>query len=196
MRGSVSKPQVEVTRLLAELKLGNRDALGQLMPLVYEELRRLARHYGRAERTGHTIQPTALVHEAYLRLIGQDQANWQNRAHFIGVAARMMRRVLADYARQHLAGKRKGDGARVDIDGVDIEARPLPMEEILAVDHALERLAVLDPRQGCVVELRYFGGLTEEEAAQTLGVSPRTVRRDWTMAAAWLRSELSGRKMA
>ncbi len=192
----MSNPPGEVTRLLAELRLGNKDALGKLMPLVYDELQGLARRYALNERTGHTIQPTALVHEAYLRLVGQDRADWRNRAQFIGVAARMMRRVLADYARQHTAGKRPGDAARVDIDGLDFEARALPVEEILAVDHALERLAVLDPRQGRVVELRYFGGLTVEEAAQTLGISPRTVRRDWAMAAAWLRSELSGRGIA
>ncbi len=189
----MSKAPGEVTRLLAELRRGNKEALARLMPLVYEELQRLARHYARAERAGHTLQSTALVHEAYLRLVAQDRADWQNRSQFIGVAARIMRRVLADYARQHSALKR--DAARIDVDGLDVEARALPLEEILAVDQALERLGALDPRQARVVELRYFGGLSEEEAAQTLGLSSRTVRREWTMAAAWLRSELSGREM-
>jgi RNA polymerase sigma factor (TIGR02999 family) len=183
----------ETTRLLAEVKRGNKDALGKLMPLVYTELRHLAGHYLRAERIGHTLQPTALVHEAYLRLVGQDRADWQNRAHFMGVAAQLMRRILVDYARRRLAGKRGGIAVKVDLDGVDLGAGTPKLEEILAVDEALRRLSELDPQQGRVVELRYFAGLTVEETAEALGISTRTVKRDWAVAEAWLRCELSGK---
>ncbi len=183
----------ETTRLLAEVKRGNKDALGKLMPLVYTELRHLAGHYLRAERIGHTLQPTALVHEAYLRLVGQDRADWQNRAHFMGVAAQLMRRILVDYARRRLAGKRGGIAVKVDLDGVDLGAGTPKLEEILAVDEALRRLSELDPQQGRVVELRYFAGLTVEETGEALGISTRTVKRDWAVAEAWLRCELSGK---
>ena len=182
----------EVTVLLAELKRGNKDALGKLVPLVYDELRRLAGHYMRAERVGHTLQPTAVVHEAYLRLVGEDWAEWQNRAQFVGVAARQMRRILVDYARQHFAGKRGGTPAKVDLDALAGSFDSGKSDEILAVDEAIARLGALDPQQAQVVELRYFGGLTVEETAELLGVSPRTVKRDWAMALAWLRAELSG----
>jgi RNA polymerase sigma factor (TIGR02999 family) len=187
----VKEPPGEVTRLLAEVRLGNQDALGRLMPLVYKELRRLAGHYLQAERIGHTLQPTALVHEAYLRLAGQDRADWQNRAHFMGVAAQLMRRILVDYARRRIADKRGGVAVKLDLDGFDLGADGPQVEEILAVDEALVRLSDLDLQQARVVELRYFAGLSVEETAEALAVSTRTVKRDWAMAMAWLRSELS-----
>lgn len=180
----------DVTLLLNELRLGNKDALGELMPLVYRELRRLAGHYLQVERIGHTLQPTALVHEAYLRLVEQDRGDWKNRAHFLGVAAQMMRRILVDYARARQTAKR--DGVAVSVDRVSFgpHGGELRLEEILTVDEALDRLAALDPQQTRVVELRYFAGLTIEETAEAVGISPRTVKRDWAMASAWLRSEL------
>ena len=180
----------DVTLLLNELKLGNKDALARLIPLVYAELRALASRFLRAERTGHTLQPTALVHEAYLRLVEQDHADWKDRAHFLAVAAQLMRRILVDYARGRATAKRGGVAVRIEIEGLELEGERLQVEEILGVDQALDRLAVLDPQQSRVVELRYFAGLTVEEAAEALGISPRTVKRDWAMAAAWLRSEL------
>jgi RNA polymerase sigma-70 factor (ECF subfamily) len=183
----------EVTVLLAELKRGDKDALGKLVPLVYGELRRLAGHYMRAERVGHTLQPTAVVHEAYLRLVGEDWAEWQNRAQFVGVAARQMRRILVDYARQHVAAKRGGTPVKLDLDALAGSFGSGKSDEILAVDEAIARLGEMDPQQAQVVELRYFGGMTVEETAELLGISPRTVKRDWAMALAWLRAELSGR---
>ncbi|HUA63787.1 MAG TPA: sigma-70 family RNA polymerase sigma factor [Verrucomicrobiae bacterium] len=189
----MSEPSDEVSSLLIELKRGNKEALGRLMPLVYEELRRLAGHYLRLERPNHTLQPTALVHEAYLRLVGQDRADWQNRGQFMAVAAKIMRRILVDYARGRATGKR--DAARMDIVGLELNADGARAEEILAVDEALSRLAEVDPQQARVVELRYFAGMTVEETAQETGHSERTVKREWSMAAAWLRSELGGRKL-
>lgn len=182
----------EVTLLLNELKLGNKDAMGRLIPLVYRELRLLADRYLRAERIGHTIQPTALVHEVYLRLVSQDHPDWKNRAYFLGVAAQVMRRVLVDYARARQTAKRAGNVVRVDMDGFE-PGDELPLDEILVVDEALNRLAELDPQQTRIVELRYFAGLTVDETAAAVGISPRTVKRDWAMASAWLRSELSQR---
>jgi len=186
----------EVTLLLQELKRGNQDALNQLVPLVYGELRRLAARYLGAERPGHTLQPTALVHEAYLRLVGQDRAEWKDRAQFMRVAAELMRRILVDYARARAAAKRGGNAVRMEIEGYDLEIGGPQFEEILAVDEALGRLAELDRRQSQVVELRYFAGLTEDETAEALGIAPRTVRREWRAAAAWLHSELSERGKA
>ena len=180
----------DVTLLLNELKLGNKDALARLIPLVYAELRALASRFLRAERTGHTLQPTALVHEAYLRLVEQDHADWKDRAHFLAVAAQLMRRILVDYARGRATAKRGGVAVRIEIEGLELEGERLQVEEILGVDQALDRLAVLDPQQSRVVELRYFAGLTIEETAEAVGTSPRTVKRDWAMACAWLRSEL------
>jgi RNA polymerase sigma-70 factor, ECF subfamily len=180
----------EVTLLLHELKLGNKDALGRLIPLVYRELRLLAARYLQAERTGHTLQPTALVHELYLRLVEQDRADWKDRAHFLAVAAKLMRRILVDYARARGAAKREGMATRIEIAGFELSGQEPRAEEILAVDEALDRLAELDPQQTRVVELRYFAGLTVEETAEAVGISPRTVKRDWAMASAWLRSEL------
>ena len=182
-----------MTLLLNELKRGNQDALGRLIPLVYGELRRLAGHYLQAERVEHTLQPTALVHEAYLRLVEQDHADWRNRAQFMAVAAQIMRRILVDYARAHGAAKRGGTAVRIELASSDPAGDGSRAEEILAVDEALERLTALDPQQARVVELRYFAGLTVQETAEALGISSRTVKRDWAMAAAWLRTELSGR---
>lgn len=184
----------EVTGLLAALRSGDRDALGRLIPLVYDELRRLACHYMGAERPGHTLQPTAVVHEAYLRLAGQEWAEWQNRAHFIAVAALQMRRILVEYARHHAAAKRGGTPARLDLHSLAGGFDRGKSEEILAVDEAISRLSELDPRQAQVVGLRYFGGLTVEETAALLNTSARTVKRDWVVALAWLRAELLGRR--
>jgi len=181
----------EITRLLAEIKSGNRDAESRLIPLVYNELRRLASHYMRRENPGHTLQATALVHEAYLRLTQQKEVNWQNRAHFYGVAASLMRRILIDHARERLAKKRGGSREKVSLDAA-IVVSPYPSAQLLAVEEALQRLAVRDPRQGRIVELRFYGGLTEEEAAEVLAVSVRTVKRDWKVAKAWLYQEISG----
>lgn len=146
----------EVTGLLAELKLGNKDALARLMPLIYEELRRLAGHYLQAERVGHTLQPTALVHEAYMRLAGEDRADWRNRAQFVGVAAQLMRRILVDYARARATGKRAGGAIRMEVDQLEEGTSAPRFVEILAVEEVLQRLAELDPQQGRIVELRYF----------------------------------------
>lgn len=183
----------EVTLLLKELKRGDKDALGKLIPLVYAELRRLAGRYLQGERVGHTLQPTALVHEAYLRLVEQDRADWKNRAQFLGVAAQLMRRILVDYARARETDKRDGKATRMNIAGSERGTDGAQTEEILAVDEAIERLAALDARQAQVVELRYFAGLTIEETAEALGISVQTVKRYWVMAAAWLRTQLSPR---
>jgi RNA polymerase sigma factor (TIGR02999 family) len=179
-----------VTALLAEWTRGDRDALDQLLPLVYAELRRVAARQLGAERVGHTLQPTALVHEAYLRLIDQRHVNWQDRAHFFGVAAQIMRRILVDHARRHTAAKR-GEGVQsVSIDDArDVAAsKEIP---IVALDHALERLEKVDVELAKLVELRAFGGLTIEEAAHILNVSASTVKRDWRIAKAWLTRELA-----
>jgi RNA polymerase sigma factor (TIGR02999 family) len=182
-------PPHDVTALLADWSRGDRGALGQLLPLVYAELRRIAaRQLGR-ERAGHTLQPTALVHEVYLRLVGQRQVDWHDRAHFYGVAAQIMRRILVDHARRQRAGKR-GDGVRcVSIeDAPEIQAsNEIP---ILALDHALDRLQKMDADLARIVELRAFGGLTIDEAAHVLNVSPSTAKRDWRTAKAWLNREL------
>lgn len=180
----------EVTNLLIELKNGNRDAESRLMPLVYGELRRLAGLYMRGERPGHTLQATALVHEAYLRLVGHEDVDWQNRAHFFGVAANLMRRILVDHARAKQAKKRGGGDQKVSLDQA-VLVRPEAPEQFLALDEALERLAKRDPRQARIVELRYFGGLSEEETAEVLEISVRTVKRDWSVARAWLYQQLN-----
>lgn len=185
----------EVTRLLAEVKRGDKHAYSKLMPLVYNELRRLAGHYMRGERPGHTLQPTAVVHEAFLRLVGLDRLDWQNRAQFMGVAAQMMRRILVDHARKRVAGGRAASGGRTDFDMPDIAGVDKP-EETLAVDMAVERLRELDPQQSQVVEMRYFAGLSVEETAEALGISSRTVKRHWALAKAWLHAELSGRGLS
>jgi RNA polymerase sigma factor (TIGR02999 family) len=186
---AITDSRSEVTVLLGELKLGRKDALERLMPLVYRELRRVAGRCMRAESPGHTLQPTALVHEAFLRLVGQDHANWQNRAQFVGVAGRLMRRILVDHARGRRALKR---GIPVTLHEEILQrAGSLDQtEEILAVDEILEMLAALDPQQARIVELRYFGGLSVEETAEALEISPRTVKRDWAMAKGWMKSQL------
>jgi RNA polymerase sigma-70 factor, ECF subfamily len=161
----------------------------RLMPIVYRELRRLAAHYMRQERAEHTLQPTALVHEAYLRLVGQTDRNWQNRAHFFAVAAQAMRTVLIDYARANLARKRGGGQVQVELDQALNTAAPQP-QAVLALDGALRRLEDIDQRASRVVELRWFVGLSVEEAAHVMGISEKTVRREWNFAKAWLQAEL------
>jgi RNA polymerase sigma factor (TIGR02999 family) len=180
-----------ITQLLLEVKAGNADAMTRLMPIVYRELRRLAGHYFRQERPGHTLQPTALVHEAYLRLVGQTDRNWQNRAHFFAVAAQTMRGVLVDHARANLARKRGGRQVHVELDHSLNLAAPKP-QAILVLDETLKRLEQIDPRASRVVELRWFVGLSVEEAAHVMGISEKTVRRDWNFAKAWLQTELDG----
>lgn len=187
----MANPGGEVTLLLNEMRLGHKDALAKLMPLVYAELRRLAGHYLRGERIGHTLQPTALVHEAFLRLVGHDRAAWQHRGQFIGVAAQLMRRVLVDYARRRAAAKRAGAAVTLDEERLSPGVGVDRTEEILCVEEVLGRLAQLDAQQARIVELRYFGGLTADETAAALGISARTVQRDWAMARAWLRAELA-----
>ena len=179
----------EVSQLLVEWRQGDPKALDRLMPIVYDELRRLARRHRRRERLDHTLQTTALVHEAYLKLVNQEHANWQNRAQFFAIAAQLMRRILVDYARNHRAAKRGGDYIKLSLDN----AAPLFDEkstDLLALDEALDRLAELDPQQSRVVELRVFGGLNVEQSAAALGISPRTVKREWSMARAWLHQQL------
>jgi RNA polymerase sigma factor (TIGR02999 family) len=179
----------EVTELLAQWKLGRTEALDQLLPLIYRELRRIAANQMRDERPGHTLQPTALVHEAFLRMVDQSRADWQNRAQFFGVSAQLMRRLLVDHARRRGAGKR---GIPVTLnEGVFRTGSTVPIEEILAVDQVLSELAELDPRQARVVELRYFGGLSVEETAEAMGISARTVKLDWAMAKGWMKAQLS-----
>lgn len=178
----------EVTALLKDWSGGDQRALEQLLPLVYGELRKLAAGYMRKERSDHTLQPTALVHEAYLRLVDQERVDWHNRAHFFGIAARMMRRVLVDHARRRQAAKR--DAATYYLPFADEVASPGRDPELLDFDRALESLSALDPRQAKIVELRFFGGLTVEETAEVVGISPATVKREWQTARAWLAREI------
>ena len=178
-----------VTHLLAEWSQGDDSALAELTPLVYEELRRLAHHYMEGERPDHTLQTTALVNEAYLRLADQSNPNWQSRAHFFAVAARAMRQILVNYARSNRAQKRGGGAARIELDEAAILS-PEQSKEIVDLHEALERLGTLDSRKGQVVELKYFGGLNYDEIAEVLKISPVTVRRDWEFAKLWLYTEL------
>jgi RNA polymerase sigma factor (TIGR02999 family) len=180
----------DVTRLLVDWRNGDEEALDRLIPLVYDELRRMAGRYMRGERGDHTLQTSALVNEAYLRLADHKNIEWQNRAHFFGVAAQAMRRVLVDYARTRNVQKRGGGAARVAFDDA-VDVAEERAAELVALDDALRALAAFDERKARVVELRYFGGLTAEEAAEVLGVSLATVERDWTAARAWLIRELS-----
>ena len=180
-----------VTQLLIAWGHGDQRALDQMLPLVYEELRRLAGHYLRREPTGHTLQPTALVHEAYLRLIDQRRADWTNRAQFLGLAASMMRRILVNHARDRVAAKRGGDAERVSLSLVEAPSGR-PDVELIALEDALKRLASLDPRKSRVVELKFFGGLTTEEIAEVLQVSGATVEREWSFARAWLYDAVEG----
>jgi RNA polymerase sigma factor (TIGR02999 family) len=170
--------------------VGADAARAELLPLVYDELRRIARIYLRRERSHHTLQPTALVHEAYLRLIDQHSVDWRNRTQFLGLAATMMRRVLVNYARDRSAAKRGGAAERVSLTAADAVADPPPVD-VLALHEALERLEAFDVRKSRVVELKFFGGLTTDEAAEVLDVSHATVERDWTLARAWLYDSLS-----
>jgi RNA polymerase sigma-70 factor (ECF subfamily) len=178
--------------LLSRASAGDAQAVSQLMPLVYDELRRLAASYLRNERRGQTLQATALVHEAYVRLINEKSHNWQNRTHFLAIAALSMRQILVQRARARKATKRGGDPIRVELEDHLLPASSTAGDEVdlVALDAALDRLATLDPRQAKVVELRYFGGLSVEEAAAALDISPATVKRDWTLARAWLKREL------
>jgi RNA polymerase sigma factor (TIGR02999 family) len=184
-----------VTQLLVKWGDGDQKALDKLMPLVYSELRRLASNYLRRERQNHTLQPTALVNEAYLKLIDQKNAHWQNRAQFYGVAAQLMRRILVDHARQHQAAKRGGsDQQRLSITSAGrIGGKRLATDaaiDLLALHEALEELTAIDPQQGRIVELKFFGGLSIEETAEVMSIGHATVERDWKMARAWLRRKL------
>ena len=182
----MSESQQQVTQLLVAWSNGDRAALEELMPLVYEELRHLAHHYIRQERPGHTLQTSGLVNEAYLRLVDQTNIHWQNRKHFFGIAARLMRQILVDYARRQRYAKRGGDTRRVDLDDAAILS-PERAADVVALDDALKSLAQIDPRQCEIVELRFFGGLNIEETAEVLSISVSTVMREWALAKAWLR---------
>jgi RNA polymerase sigma factor (TIGR02999 family) len=181
--------QRDITQLLLDWSKGDQKSLDTLLPVVYQELRRLAQHYLKQERSDHTLQATALVHEAYLKLIDTNDVQWQNRAHFFGVAAQVMRHILVDMARQRRAHKR-GGGHKLPLD----EALSVPGEpedlNLLALDEALDKLAESDPQQSKIIELRYFGGLSVEETAEALGISPTTVKREWRVARAWLYQEI------
>ena len=179
----------EVTQLLLAWRDGDAAALGRLTPMVYEELHRLARHYMAREKPGHTLQATALVNEAYVRLVDSSRVRWQGRAHFVAIAAQLMRRILVDFARSRQYQKRGGDWRRVTLD--EHVASVDPGSDLVALDEALQGLAALDPRKAQVVEMRFFGGLTLEETAEVLNVSIDTVGRDWNAAKAWLLRELT-----
>ena len=181
--------EAAVTRLLARFRAGDREAESQLVPLVYGELRRLASLYLSRERCDHTLQPTALVHEAFLRMASGRQPEWQNRAHFIAIAARLMRQILVDHARHHRALKRGGSRETIPIEDTFVFVQE-KSAELLALDQALDRLAQQDERQSQIVEMKFFGGLSIEDIAEVLKLSPRTVRRDWTVARAWLHKEI------
>ncbi len=181
-----------VTQMLHDWSDGDREALDKLIPIVYAELRRQAARYLRRERPGHTLQTTALIHEAYLRLIDQRDVRWQNRAHFFAISAQLMRRILVDHARSRQAAKRGGSNVKLPLEEAMIVSDGKEID-LVVLDEALERLAAIDPQQSRVVELRFFSGLSVEETAEVLGVSPRTVKRDWNVAKAWLRREISER---
>jgi RNA polymerase sigma-70 factor, ECF subfamily len=183
------KHVARITELLLAVSEGGRAAFDQLIPFVYDDLRRVAAAQMRREAGGHSLQPTALVHEVYVRLVDQRHVQWRNRAHFFGVAASLMRRILVDHARARLAEKRGGGLERVTL--VGDEAAESPRIDVLALHESLQRMAAFNPRQERIVELRYFGGLTIEEAAEVIGVSEATLVREWTIAKAWLRAELS-----
>jgi RNA polymerase sigma-70 factor, ECF subfamily len=183
--------QHQITQLLAEWSDGNQSALDELYPLVYEELHRLARRYMSRERKGHTLQTTALINEAYVRLVDQRNVHWANRSHFFAISAQIMRRILIDHARRYAYAKRGGGAQQVSLEQVAVVARE-QSSEILRLDEALKTLAKMDPRRCHVVELRYFGGLSNEEIAGVLKVSENTVTRDWNLARAWLHQQLTG----
>ncbi len=181
----------QITHLLVDWSKGSEFALEQLMPLVYEELRRMARRYMRRQPSGHTFQTTELIHETYLKLAQGDDQNWQNRAHFFGVAASAMRHILVDYARSKNSLKRGGAAEKITLEENLVVSTNRP-EEIVALDDALKQLAILDERKSRVVEMKFFGGLNIEEIAEVLKTSPETVKRDWRFARTWLLRELSG----
>ena len=183
--------QHEITQLLAEWREGNQSALDELYPLVYDELHRLARRYMSRERKGHTLQTTALINEAYVRLVDQKNVQWANRSHFFAISAQIMRRILIDHARRQAYAKRGGGAQQVSLEEA-ATVTPDVSAELLRLDEALKSLAAMDPRRGQVVELRYFGGLSNEEIAGVLQVSENTVTRDWNMARAWLYQQLTG----
>lgn len=180
-----------ITQLLVRWSHGDQTALEALMPLVYDELHRMACSYLRSERREHTLQPTALVHEAYLRLVNQPRVHWQDRAQFYGLASRLIRNILVDYARQQQARKRGGEQVRLTLQAAD-GVSTAPEVELIALDRALQSLATIKPQHSRLVELRFFGGLSIAETAQVLGLSHATVERNWNFARAWLRRELSG----
>jgi RNA polymerase sigma factor (TIGR02999 family) len=184
-------PQHEITQLLAQWREGNQSALDELYPLVYDELHRLARRYMSRERKGHTLQTTALINEAYVRLVDQKNVPWANRSHFFAISAQIMRRILIDHARRHRYAKRGGGAQQVSLEEAAIVV-PDQSGELLRLDEALKSLAEMDPRRSQVVELRYFGGLNNEEIAGVLQISENTVTRDWNMARAWLYQQLTG----
>jgi RNA polymerase sigma-70 factor, ECF subfamily len=185
-------PDDQITNLLVAMNHGDQSAADKLLPLVYQELHRLASTYMHRERKDHTLQPTALINEAYLRLAHED-IGWQNREHFIGVAAKVMRRVLVDHARAHNAAIRGGDLVKVEFED-NLAISPEHLDEVLILNDALTRLEQLEPRQARVVELRYFGGLSVDQVAGILGVTPRSIKRDWAMARIWLFREIKGTK--
>src|SRR5712692_5321267 len=180
----------DVTLLLKRYSDGDQEALAELIPQIYDELRRLASSYLRAERLDHTLQTTALVHEAYLRLVDQKQVEWNNRNHFFGVAAQMMRRILVDHARKHASLKRGGSFARISLEQAAVFSRERP-RELIVVDELLTRLASLDPQGSRIVELRFFAGLSLEETADVMGLSTAKIRREWSVAKAWFIREMS-----
>ena len=186
-------PPTGVTQLLIRAEKGDRAALDEMLPLVYGELRRLANFYLSKERPGHTLQPTALVHEAYLRLVNQQDVDWKNRAHFFGLAAEMMRRILTNHARDRAAGKRGGKSERVSLSRVNPSTEMKDIE-LIALDEALKELTEIDPRKSRIVELKFFSGLTTEEIAEILQISVATVKREWAMARAWLIRWLKGKE--
>ncbi|HYE73886.1 MAG TPA: sigma-70 family RNA polymerase sigma factor [Blastocatellia bacterium] len=189
----MSTPTPEVTRLLVAWREGNQSALDELLPMVYDELRRIARRYLSRESPGHTLQATALVNEAYLRLVNQQNLDWQNRAHFFAVAARVMRHLLVDHARSYQYAKRGGGAVQVTLnEALDVSAQSNEIADVLALDEALEKLAKVDPRKCQLIELRFFGGLSIEETATVLNISEITVKREWAKAKAWLFRELRG----
>ena len=183
------RPAHSVTKLLIKWSDGDKAALDELMPLVYDTLRKLAASYLRRERGDHTLQPTALVHEAYARLVDQQSSSWENRTQFFGMAARLMRNILVDYARERLAAKRGGEQIRLSLGKAERVAGKSDVE-IVALDDALNELAAVKPDHARIIELRFFGGLTIEETAEAMGLSHATVERDWAFARAWLRSEM------
>ncbi len=180
----------QVTQLLLDWSRGDRAALDELMPLVYQELRKLASAYLRSERPDHTLQPTALIHEAYLRMIGNDMPQWQSRAHFFGVAARLMRQILVEHARSRHAAKRGGDQQKISLDDAPQVFARTDAAELLALDDALTKLAAFDERRSRILEMRSFGGMSVEETAAALGVSDTTVKREMRLAQAWIRRQL------